>query len=144
MSQLELQMASLMDEHVVVRQPSLTRALIVCADIAGFEDKKAASAAGVDPATWSRIKTGQANFPHENYRTFQQKCGNYLPLQWLARECGFELVHLETELERQLRIEREARVRVEMENQMLRDLLVGRRKEVRYERLPGEINGSAS
>lgn len=126
MPQLELQMASLMDEHVVVRQPSLTRAIVVCADIAGFEDKKAASAAGVDPATWSRIKTGQANFPQENYRTFQTKCGNYLPLQWLARDCGFDLVHMESELERQLRVEREARTAIEAENKLLRGLLVGR------------------
>lgn len=126
MSQLEFQMASLMDEHVVVRQPSLTRAIVVCADIAGFEDKKAASAAGVDPATWSRIKTGQANFPQENYRTFQTKCGNYLPLQWLARECGFELVHLESELERQLRIANDERAKIEAENKLLRSLLVGR------------------
>lgn len=126
MAQLELQMASLMDEHVIVRQPSLTRAIIVCADIAGLEDKRAASAAGVDPATWSRIKTGQANFPHENYRTFQMKCGNYLPLQWLARDCGFELVHLESELERQLRVEREERVKIDAENKLLRSLLVGR------------------
>ena len=127
MSQLELQMpVSLIDDDVVGRQPSLTRAIVVCADIAGFEDKRAASAAGVDPATWSKIKTGQANFPHETFRKYQTKCGNWLPLQWLARDAGFGLTPLESELERQLRIEREARAKVEAENVMLRNLVVGR------------------
>lgn len=127
MSQLELQMpAALIDDEVVGRQPSFTRAIVVCADIAGFEDKVAANAAGVDPATWSKIKSGQANFPQEGFRRFQQKCGNWLPLQWINRDCGFGLTPLETELEKQLRAEREGRATAEAENKLLRNLLVGR------------------
>lgn len=41
-------------------------------------------------------------------------------------DCGFGLVPLETELERQLRVEREARANVEAENKLLKGLLVGR------------------
>lgn len=127
MSQLELQMpVALIDDEVVARQPSLTRAIVVCADMAGFEDKRAASAAGVDPATWSKIKSGGANFPQETLKKYQIKCGNWLPLQWTARDCGFSLTHLETELERQLRVEREARAKVEAENVTLKNLLLGR------------------
>lgn len=117
---------ALIDDDVVGRQSSFTRAIVVCADIAGFEDKVAASAAGVDPATWSKIKSGQANFPQEYFRRFQQKCGNWLPLQWIARDCGFDVTPLETELEKQLRSEREARAAAEAENKLLRSLLVGK------------------
>jgi len=116
---------ALIADDVVARQPSLTRAIVVCADIAGFEDKRAAAAAGVDPATWSKIKSGLAHFPQENFRKFQVKCGNWLPYQWAARDAGFGLVPLETELERQLRVEREARANVEAENKLLKGLLVG-------------------
>jgi hypothetical protein len=126
-SQLDLPMpVALIDDDVVARQPSLTRAIVVCADIAGFEDKRAAAAAGVDPATWSKIKSGLANFPQENWRKYQAKCGNWLPLQWQARDAGFGLVALETELERQLRTEREAKAHLQAENALLKGLLVGR------------------
>jgi len=127
MSQLELHMpVALIEPDVVARQKSFTRALIVCADMAGFEDKRAAQAAGVDSATWSRIKTGNANFPQETLRSFQVKCGNWLPLQWIAMDCGYGLVPLETELERQLRNEREEKAHLQAENALLKGLLVGR------------------
>lgn len=127
MNQLDLQMpVALIADDVVARQPSLTRAIVVCADIAGFEDKRAAAAAGVDPATWSKIKSGLAHFPQENWRKYQAKCGNWLPLQWAARDAGFGLVALETELERQLRVKSEALANVEAENKLLKGLLVGR------------------
>lgn len=74
MSQLELQMpVALIEPDVVARQKSLTRALIVCADMAGFEDKRAAQAAGVDSATWSRIKTGGREFPPRNPAVFSDE-----------------------------------------------------------------------
>lgn len=97
------------DEDIVSRQPTFPKAIVTCADMAGMEDKEAADACGLDPATWSKVKSGQANFPPVRLRNYQQRCGYWLPLQWLARECGFGLVRLESSLERENRILREER-----------------------------------
>lgn len=125
---LALHEVSLVDAEVIERQHTLTRAIVVCGDLAGFEDKQAADAAGLDAATWSRFKSGQTNFPHSRFTHYQQVCQNWLPLQWLARDAGFRLERLETVLERQLREERDRRIKAEDENKLLRDLVQGRAK----------------
>jgi len=99
----------MVDEGIVARQPSLQRAIVTTADMAGMEDKQAADACGLDPATWSKVKSGQANFPPTKLRNYQQRCGLWLPLQWLARDCGFGIVKLESALERENRLLREER-----------------------------------
>lgn len=125
--ELLLHNVAMVDDQIITRQSSLTRAIVVCADIGGMEDKQAADAAGLDPATWSKIKSGQANFPHSRITQYQQRCGNWLPLQWQARDAGFGLVRLETTLERQLREEREARIRAEEKLAYAESLLTGKK-----------------
>lgn len=127
-AQLELPLheVALVDVEVVQRQPSLTRAIVVCGDLAGFEDKEAADAAGVDPATWSRIKNGQVNFPQARLTLYQRRCKNWLPLQWQARDAGFGLIRLESVLERQLRETQEELARERGMRQNAERLLMGR------------------
>lgn len=114
------------DTVIVERQPDMTAAILLCQQVGGLEDKQVASALGMDPAQWSRIKTGSAHFPQDRLGKFMDACANEAPLIWLATRRGYALTPLETELERRLRTEREARERVEAENRLLRDLLVGR------------------
>lgn len=115
------------DIEQVRRQPNLTKAIVLCADLGGFSnDKDLCRTIDIDPPVWARIKSGDANFPHEKYEPFFDACRNDVPLIWLADRRGYELVHLETELEKQLRSEREARAHVEAENKLLRGLLVGK------------------
>ena len=44
----------------------------------------------------------------------------------VGQDAGFGLIQLESELERQLRTEQQARLAVEAENKLLKGLLVGR------------------
>lgn len=123
---MPLHEVALVDDEIVARQPNLTRAIVVCADLAGMEEKEAAVAAGIDPATWSKVKNGQAHFPHQRIRAYQQRCRNWLPLQWMANDAGFRLVRLETMLERQLREANDALAKERERSAMLADLLQGR------------------
>lgn len=118
MSQLELSMKPEMmklDARVIDAQSSMTRAIALCQQISGVEDKELCGTTGVvkDVAQWSRIKSGQHFFPQDKLGLFMDMCQNEAPLVWLARKRGYNLVPMETELERQIRREREARIKAE-------------------------------
>lgn len=131
MSQLELSIKPEMQEldvATVAKQSTFTGALILCQTLSGLDDKELCGKGGVinDTATWSRIKSGSNNFPQEQYLKFMNRCGNEAPLIWLADRSGYVLTPKETEWERQARLEREARIKAEDENKLLRSLLAGR------------------
>lgn len=115
------------DIEAVRRQPSMTKAIVLCADLAGFvNDKDLCRSLDVDPAVWARIKSGGAHFPHEKLGDLMDQSGNEVPLIWLADRRGYVLTPKESELERRLRIEREGRERAEAENALLRNLITGK------------------
>lgn len=111
------------DHAAVMRQPSMTKAIVLCADLAGFvNDKDLCRSLDIDPAVWARIKTGGANFPHDRFSDFFDAAGNEVPLLWLLHRRGYDLHSLrkrETETERLLREEREKNARLERDNQVL-------------------------
>lgn len=115
-----------LDDAYIVSRKGILHAFISSADQGGLDDKQAAAAAGMDPATWSRFKQGDVGIKPANLMTFRSQCGNDIALARWAWECGYELKHRETELERQLRAEREHSEKVEAENKLLRNLLQGR------------------
>lgn len=116
------------EDAVIRRQPTMTAAILLCQQLAGVEDKELCGKHGIvpDPAVWSRIKVGAANFPQDRLPEFMDFCGNEAPLLWLARRRGYLLTPMETELERRLRIGEEERERLQRENALLRDLLQGK------------------
>lgn len=120
------------DPEAVKRQPSMTKAIVLCADVAGFvNDKDLCRAIDIDPAVWARIKSGQANFPHDKYEQLFDEAGNEVPLLWLLHRRGYDLSSLrmrQTETEKQLQAEQSAREKAEAENKLLRDLLQGKAK----------------
>lgn len=127
--QLELPMKPLMqdlDVEMVSRQPSLTSAILLCQQLAGLDDRELAKALALDPAQWSRVKTGQAHFPQERLNRLMDVCGNEAPLIWLASRRGYDLKARLTLLEQQLDQERSKAAKLEEQNKLLRDLLTGR------------------
>lgn len=112
------------DIEAVRRQPSMTKAIVLCADLAGFvNDKDLCRSLEIDPAVWARIKTNQACFPQEKLMDLMDQAGNEVPLIWLADRRGYALQPLESELEKRLRLERERAERLESENALLRGLI---------------------
>lgn len=111
------------DHAAIIRQPSMTKAIILCADLAGFvNDKDLCRSIDIDPAVWARIKSGQAHFPQDKLTEFFDEAGNEAPLLWLLYQRGYDLHSLrkrETETERLLREEREKNARLERDNQVL-------------------------
>jgi transcriptional regulator with XRE-family HTH domain len=124
---LRLERPAEIDLESVRRQPSMTRSIVLAADLAGFRnDKDLARKLGMDPATWARIKSGEGHFPQDKYELLFDEFGNEVPLIWLADRRGYVLTPKESELERRLRLERERGEKLEAENRLLRDLVQGR------------------
>jgi hypothetical protein len=112
------------DLDEVRRQPSMTRAIVLCATLAGLQNEKdQARALGIDATTWSMVTTGKRAFPHDKYETMFDEFGNDVPLVWLADRRGYVLTPKESELERRLRLERERAEKAEAENALLRGLI---------------------
>ena len=121
------------DQALIARQSSMTKALILCQTMSGLDDKAFLGDAGVvkDQAQWSRIMgaSGQHNFPQDRLNLFMDKAGNEAPLLWLLHSRGYDLNSLrlrETETERELRETREALAKSEMKNRILIEAMHGR------------------
>lgn len=85
----------------------MTRAIDLCVQLAGEKnDKPVYSDLGIDAATWSRIKQGEAHFPHEKFEQLMDRCGNDVPLLWLADRRGYELRRKLSAVEQDLEAER--------------------------------------
>jgi hypothetical protein len=117
-----------LDPASILAQPTMTAAIILCQTAAGLEDKQLVGPRGIvkHPEQWSRIKSGGAAFPHDQYETLFDVCRNEAPLMWLARRRGYGLIPLESELERQLRLANEALAK-ERELRAYAENLLGRR-----------------
>ena len=118
-----------LDTRVVDAQPTMTAAIRLCQQMSGLDDKEIAGKNGIvaDVAQWSRItRSCQHYFPQDKLGALMDVCGNEAPLIWLARSRGYELVPLETEMERRLRLEHEKADELERENALLKKLLIGR------------------
>jgi len=112
------------DTGIVSRQQSMTKAIVLCAELAALEnDKDQARVLGIDATTWSLIKDGKRAFPHDRYEQMFDEFGNEVPLIWLADRRGYVLTPKESELERRLRLEREDNDRLARENSLLRGLI---------------------
>jgi len=113
--------------ELIMRQKCFLGAINLCIELSGLDDKEIYLELGIDAAQWSRIRKGDAHFPPNKLQSLMTVCANQVPLIWLARQYGYELVQIESETQRLLREEHERRVKVEEENRLLRDVLQGRR-----------------
>jgi hypothetical protein len=132
MTQIELaakpEMLTL-DAKAIDAQPTLTSAIMLCQQLGGVDDKKlyGANAIVKNQSQWSRVKGGQHFFPQDKLIVYMDICHNEAPLFWLARRRGYNLVAMETELDRQLRIERQARQKAEERLEYLEKFFQGKR-----------------
>ena len=127
MTQLRLPRPLMNLDDTVIRAPkNLLRAFVVAAELGGLDDSQAATAAGMDPSTWSLFKGGTRGIKPLELNSFMDQCANELPLAYWAYARGYVLTPMESELEKRLRIEQEERRKVEAENKVLREVIGAR------------------
>lgn len=112
--------------ELIRRQQSAAAAFSLACVASGLDDKEIYLQLKIDAGTFSRMKKGDATLQGDQVREFCRAVGNRIYLEWLAYQDGCTLVQIESETERQLRQEREARQAVEAENKLLRSLVQGR------------------
>lgn len=98
------------DAALVDKRSTFTSALVLCAELGDMTPQRLAGPIVKDEESWSRIKspTPKQFFPQDRLLDFMNLCQNEVPLIWLARRRGYNLVPMETELQRQLRLRDEA------------------------------------
>lgn len=95
-------------DDTVIRSPkNLLRAFVMSAELGGLDDKQAAGAAGMDPATWSQFKAGDRGIKPLMFDSYTDQCANELVLANWAYRRGYGLRPLESELEKRLRLKEE-------------------------------------
>jgi len=101
-------------------------AFLLACDTSGLDDKEIYMPLGMDKAVFSRIKSGSVNLDDDLLAPFCRTVGNRIYADWLAYQVGCQLVEIETETARQLRLAIEERDRERAENVLLRQLVQGR------------------
>lgn len=115
----------------VARKQSLGNAIELCAELAGFSlDKDLQQTLAVDKAQFSRWLSGTEGVIWPKLEKLMDQCGNDAPILWMLYQRGYDLHSLrkrETETERLLREEREARLDAEKKLAYAESLLRGRK-----------------
>jgi hypothetical protein len=101
-------------------------AFTLACDTSGLDDKEVFMPLGIDKAVFSRIKSGSVNLDDDLLAPFCRIVGNRIYAEWLAYQVGCQLVEIETETARQLRVAREQLASEKAENALLRQLVQGR------------------
>lgn len=111
---------------LIYKQPSFGKAIALCVQVSGLDDKEVYLPLDIDAGHWSRIMKGDAHFPVNKLGDLMDICGNEAPLIWWAHSRGYGLIVLKSEaekraddLERQLLEER-------LKNRVLVDALHGK------------------
>ncbi len=112
--------------EVIFARRSFSAAIALAVNVSGLEEKEVYIPLKIDAGHWTRIMKGDAHFPVDKLNELCDLLQNEIPLIWWAHSRGKGLHMLESETERLLRLEREARASAETENRLLRDLLQGR------------------
>ncbi len=86
--------------------PTMKESLRVAIRKSGLREKQIAWELEIAPPQFSRIMTGDGNFPEDKLVPFMEICKSHIPLQWLASQCGYELRVTPKTLEDQLEKER--------------------------------------
>ena len=100
--------------EAIARKGSLTEAVFLAMEVANVKDNVVCLELDIDPATFSKIRSGTRYFPMNKIGALMDLCGNDIPLRWLAHHRGYGLVRLKCELEKeneQLRSELEEQAR---------------------------------
>lgn len=67
------------------------RAIHLAQEVSGLTDKQIYEALDIDKGHFSRMKSGEGNFPmDERFINFMRLVGNEIPLIWIAEACGYD------------------------------------------------------
>ena len=80
---------------------TLLQAIHLCVHLSRLPHYAISERLGIDRGHWTRMMQGQAHFPTNKLTDLMRLCGNYAPLQWLARATGQEIAIDQRELRRQ-------------------------------------------
>lgn len=78
----------------------LLDAIQLCVHLSRQKHYVIAEKLGIDRGHWTRIFQGQAHFPTRKIGELMKVCGNYAPMQFLARDNGFQLFVDPVEMEK--------------------------------------------
>lgn len=115
--------------HEIARERTLGDAIKLCAKVGGKEPKDVQGELKTDKAQWSRWESGQEGIVWPKFVALMDYCGNDAPLLWMLHARGYDLSSLrkqESETEKLLRIEREARAKAEEKVRLLTEVISGR------------------
>lgn len=80
---------------------TLLDAIHLCIQLSRYKHYTICEKLGIDRGHWTRMMQGHAHFPTNKIASLMQLCGNYAPLQWLAKATGQEIAIDQRELRRQ-------------------------------------------
>lgn len=95
-------------------------------DVSGLEDKEIYIPLEIDKGYFSNIKSGKATLQGDLIKPFVKLVGNTIYPEWIAYQIGCTLVEIETETQRQLRLEIERNQQLHAENMLLKNLIQGK------------------
>lgn len=103
------------DPAVIASQPTFMSSINLMINLSGLEEKELYLPLKIDSSHWSRIRKNAegAHFPTNKIEQAMDLCNSDIPLQWLSMRRGCEVRPLLSDLERQLEVERAARIRAE-------------------------------
>lgn len=81
---------------------------------------------GIDPGTFSKMKRGLATLQAEDLEKFCYAVNNQIYPEWYVFQIGNTMVQIETETQKQLRIERDKRIAAETTLSQVLQGMVGR------------------
>jgi hypothetical protein len=109
----------------IAREATLGGAISLCAKAAGLAPKEVQDALRADKAQFSRWTDDKEGITWSKLAALMDVCGNDAPLFWMLDARGYDLHSLrrkETEIEKELRVAREALARERAERAVERRL----------------------
>jgi hypothetical protein len=100
-------------------------AFTLACDVSGLEDKEIYLQLDIDAGYFSNIKKGKATLQADLVNTFCAIVDNNIFVEWLAYQVGCQLVQIESETERLLRIAREEIEMLKHDKRVLTEALRG-------------------
>lgn len=123
----QIAMPTEVNEIDISRERSLGGAIELCAKAAGYAfDKELSIPLGVDKGQLSRWQSGAEGVKWEKLRALMDFCGNHAPVLWMLHQLGYDIGTLrkrETELQRELRLEREKNEQLQVRLAHLEDFV---------------------
>lgn len=80
------------DDQLIQQCDTLLDAILLCVYKSRYTPTRVRDLLGIDKGHWSRILSGQANFPTNKLHQLCQVCRNIAPLQWLSHALGVPLM----------------------------------------------------